>query len=126
MKKLWILMLSLFLFQACGGDKMAGVKASLAAKDFGAARRALGALIKDEPGVRAPHYYLFVLDRFEFMQGDAARQAFLSQSMVAEYDWITAKEGLARNYSDMEPSLQSGASSRTLYHEARQAIYGER
>jgi len=114
----------LLALAACGGDALRTARADLMAHDTAAADKALEALVQEQPGLEQAHYLLFVLDRFLLSQADPASQDALSRSAVREYDWITAKEGLARSYGDMEASLQASDRSKALYGEARQAVYG--
>jgi hypothetical protein len=114
----------LLALAACGGDALEGVRAQLKGRDYPAAGKALEALVQQQPGLERAHYLLFALDRFMLSQADAASQDALSKGAVREYDWITAKEGLARSYGDMEASLQASDRSKALYGEARQAVYG--
>jgi len=127
MRRPWMLAPALGLLlalAACGGDALAGARAQLKAHDTAAAQKALEALVQEQPGLEPAHYTLFALDRFLLSQGDPASQDALSKSAVREYDWITAREGLARSYGDMEASLQSTDKSRELYGKARQAVFG--
>jgi len=114
----------LLALAACGGDALAGARAQLKARDYAAAQKALEALVQGQPGLEPAHYMLFALDRFMLSQGDPASQDAMSRGAVREYDWITAKEGLARSYGDMEASLQASDKSKALYGQARQAVFG--
>jgi hypothetical protein len=101
---------------------MKGANDLLKKGDLNGAVAALKELQVKKPELKATHYDLFVIYRFQATQA-GAKADDLTRAAIDEFTWICKNEGLGADYQHMEETLQGADKSKAAYAAAYALVY---